>query len=643
MAEQPRDAAASSRARASTTRRADRLRRGPPLARPARRPTRYEERIADRTHVAAVASLRPLLAPASVAVVGASAREGSVGGAIYRASWAAASPGVAMPVHPDGGVVGSTRAARSLSELDEPPELAVVAVPAAEVLGVAREAARCGVRALLVVSAGFSDTDEPEGRAREEALLDDGPRPRAAARRPQRARASSTPSRASACTRSSAASPCAPGGLGAVVAVRRARPGAAAATPPRGGLGISSFVALGNRADVSTNDVLEHWADDERTAVVALYMESFGNPRRFSQVSRRVSRRKPILAVKGPARGARRAATRALATRRDALFRQAGVLRVESTQTLFDAAELLERQPLPARAPGRRGDELRRPRAWWPPTRARRAGSSSPRPARRRGRALAAALPGADRLGNPIDLGVRAPLADDLEAVARAARRRAVDAVLVLHVELGGGDPAARLAGARGRRSPAPPSPSSPASSAPAASCRGAPSWRVPELPLPRGGRARAGARRRPPRLARRARSARRPAVDGPRPRRPRGRVAAPAPGDGRRSSDGRVRARCCSAVGDRRRGTADGRAHGRRPRPRPADRRGRPQWRLAAADRRRRATELATPRRARAARRRRAPGRAGRRGARAGRGRARTRCSVTLGPAPQRQRAKTW
>ena len=74
------------------------------------------------------------------------------------------------------------------------------------------------------------------------------------------------------------------GGLGAVVAVGRARPGAARATPPRGGLGISSFVALGNRADVSTNDLLEHWADDERTAVVALYMESFGNPRRFSQV-----------------------------------------------------------------------------------------------------------------------------------------------------------------------------------------------------------------------------------------------------------------------------------------------------------------------------------------------------------------------
>jgi acetate---CoA ligase (ADP-forming) len=204
------------------------------------------------------------------------------------------------------------------------------------------------------------------------------------------------------------------------------------------GLGISSFVALGNRADVSTNDLLEYWADDERTAVVALYMESFGNPRRFSQVSRRVSRRKPILAVKGGrGRPLDDAAT-------DALFRQAGVLRVETTQTLFDAAELLERQPLPhgrrvgvvtnsgglgvvaADACAARGLELAVPGEQ---TRAR----------------LTAALPDADRLGNPVDLGVRALVADDLEAIAALLDDEHVDAALVLHVELGAGDPAARL------------------------------------------------------------------------------------------------------------------------------------------------------------------------------------------------------
>jgi acyl-CoA synthetase (NDP forming)/GNAT superfamily N-acetyltransferase len=401
------------------------------------RPTeRYEERRADRTHVAAVASLRPLLAPASVAVVGASDREDSVGGAIYRDIVGGGFAGVAVPVHPDGGVVASARAARSLSELPEAPELAVIAVPAAEVLRVVHEAARCGVRALLVVSAGFSDSDEPEGREREEAVLDAvrahglrlvGPNALGVVNTEPGVSLHALIGRVGV----------APGGLALSSqsgALGLALLGHAAAR----GLGISSFVALGNRADVSTNDLLEHWADDARTAVVALYMESFGNPRRFSQVSRRVSRRKPILAVKGGrGRTLDDAAT-------DALFRQAGVLRVETTQTLFDAAELLERQPLPhgrrvgvvtnsgglgvvaADACAARGLELAAPGEQ---TRAR----------------LAAALPGADRLGNPIDLGVRAPVADDIEAIAALLDDEHVDAVLVLHVELGAGDPAQRL------------------------------------------------------------------------------------------------------------------------------------------------------------------------------------------------------
>jgi acyl-CoA synthetase (NDP forming)/GNAT superfamily N-acetyltransferase len=399
------------------------------------RPTaRLEERVADRTHVATVASLRALLAPRSVAVVGASTREDSVGGAIFRGIVAGGFAGVAVPVHPDGGVVASARAARSLAALDEPPDLAVVAVPAAEVLGVAHEAARCGVRALLVVSAGFADSAQPEGREREEELL-----------RIVRAHGLRLvgPNALGVVNTNAAV------GLHALIGQVHVRPGALALSSQSGalglallghararGLGVSTFVALGNRADVSTNDLLEHLEDDERTAVIALYMESFGNPRRFSQVSRRVSRRKPILAVKGG---------RASAAATDALFRQAGVLRVETTQALFDAAELLERQPLPggrsvgvitnsgglgtvaADACAARGLTLAAP------------GEDT------RGR-LAAALPGADRLGNPIDLGVRATIADDLAAVAALLEDEHVDAVLVLHVELGGDDPAARLA-----------------------------------------------------------------------------------------------------------------------------------------------------------------------------------------------------
>ena len=409
------------------------------------------ELIADRTHAATVASLRPLLAPASIAVVGASAREGSTGGAIFGGIVLGGFKGVATPVHRDGGIVASTRAVRSLSDLDEPPELAVVAVAASEVPGIAEEAARAGVRALLVVSTGFSDTDEPEGRAREEALLGTvrahglrlvGPNALGVVNTDPgvglQALIGRVPVRAGGLGLSSQS-----GALGLALL------GHAAARR----MGISSFLALGNRADVSTNDVLEHFADDDRTAVVGFYVESFGNPRRFSQVARRVSRRKPILAVKGSRRGAApgegglrisAALTDEAAT--EALFHQAGVLRVESTQTLFDAAELLERQPLPAGrcvgivtnsgglgtvaadAAHARGLRLARPAE---ATRAR----------------LAAELPDADRVGNPVDLGVRSVAADEQAAVAALLDDEGVDAVLVVHVGLGGDDPAARLAG----------------------------------------------------------------------------------------------------------------------------------------------------------------------------------------------------
>lgn len=408
------------------------------------------ERIDDRTHAATVASLRALLAPASIAVVGASARPGSVGGAIFRGLVEGGFRGVATPVHPDLGVVGSTRAVASLRDLDEPAELAVVAVAAGEVLAVAQDAAAAGVRALLVVSTGFGDTDEPEGVAREEALLSEvrahglrlvGPNALGVVNTDPdvglHALIGRVPVRAGGLGLSSQS-----GALGLALL------GHAAARR----MGVSSFLALGNRADVSTNDVLEHFADDDRTTVVAFYVESFGNPRRFSQVARRVSRRKPILAVKGSRRGdgeatpgkLRIAAALTDAALTEALFSQAGVLRVESTQTLFDAAELLERQPLPAGrflgivtnsgglgtvaadAAAARGLSLARVSE---ATRAR----------------LAAGLPDADRLGNPIDLGVRASAEDERRAVLALLEDEAVDGVLVVHVGLGGEDPEARL------------------------------------------------------------------------------------------------------------------------------------------------------------------------------------------------------
>src|SRR4051794_11564281 len=412
------------------------------------------ERIDDRTHAATVASLRALLAPASIAVVGASAREGSVGGAIFRGIVEGGYRGIATPVHPDRGVVGSTRAVASLGDLDEPADLAVVAVAAGEVLGVARAAAAAGVRALLVVSTGFADTDEPEGVARQEALLAEvrahglrlvGPNALGVVNTDPdvalQALIGRVPLRAGGLGLSSQS-----GALGLALL------GHAAARR----MGISSFLALGNRADVSTNDVLEHFADDERTTVVAFYVESFGNPRRFAQVARRVSRRKPILAVKGsrpradgatgPTHPLRIGAALTDAALTEALFAQAGVLRVESTQTLFDAAELLERQPLPAgRAlgivtnSGGLGTVAADAAAARGLTLARLGDATRER--------LARELPEADRLGNPVDLGVRADSADERRAVEVLLEDEAIDAVLVVHVGLGQDDPpAARLA-----------------------------------------------------------------------------------------------------------------------------------------------------------------------------------------------------
>jgi len=408
------------------------------------------EAIADRTHAATVASLRPLMAPRSIAVVGASAREGSLGGAIFRGIVESGFAGVATPVHHEGGVVGSTRAARSLRDIVEPPELAVVAVPATEVLSVARDAAEAGVRALLVVATGFADTDEPEGRAREEALLAEvrshglrlvGPNALGVANTAPDVALRALIGRV-AIRRGGLALSSQSGALGLALL------GHAAARR----MGVSTFLALGNRADISTNDVLEYVADDESAEVVGFYVESFGNPRRFTQVARRVSRRKPILAVKGSRRAEpdptaelriSHALTDAAAT--DALFHQAGVLRVETTQMLFDAAEILERQPLPrgrclgvvtnsgglgtvaADAAAARGLRLGRVSE---ATRAR----------------LAAALPGADRVGNPVDLGVRADARDEREAVVTLLADDGIDAVLVVHVGLGGeGDPVARI------------------------------------------------------------------------------------------------------------------------------------------------------------------------------------------------------
>jgi acetyl coenzyme A synthetase (ADP forming)-like protein len=309
----------------------------------------YRERVDERDHAAVVASLRPFFVPGSVAVVGASRRRGSIGGELFRNILAGDFAGAAYPVNREGASVAGVRGYASVSQIPDLADLAVISLPAAAVLDAAEDALGKGVRALLVISAGFAEVGS-EGAERQERLL--------------------------ALVRAHGARLIGPNCLGIATAAASLNATFAARSAPSGnigfssqsgalglalleaaearGLGLSAFVSIGNKADVSSNDLLEWWEDDDATAVILLYVESFGNPRRFGRLARRVARRKPILALKsGTSATGQRAAsshTAALAGSEaavDALFRQAGVIRASSLEELIDVAALLSSQPAP--------------------------------------------------------------------------------------------------------------------------------------------------------------------------------------------------------------------------------------------------------------------------------------------------------
>jgi acetyl coenzyme A synthetase (ADP forming)-like protein len=310
---------------------------------------RFELSVEERDHTAVVASLRSFFEPASVAIVGASPRRGTIGGELFRNVLEGDFTGAAYPVNPKGAAVAGVRGYASVAEIPDAVDLAVIAVPGEYVLAAVEDALRHGVRALVVISAGFAEIGS-EGAARQEQLL--------------------------ALVRAHGARLIGPNCLGIAVAGPRLNATFAARSAPSGnigfssqsgalglalleaadarGLGLSAFVSIGNKADVSSNDLLEWWEEDESTEVVLLYVESFGNPRRFGRLARRVARRKPILALKsGTSVTGQRAAsshTAALAGSEagvDALFHQAGVIRAASLEELIDVATLLSSQPEP--------------------------------------------------------------------------------------------------------------------------------------------------------------------------------------------------------------------------------------------------------------------------------------------------------
>jgi acetyl coenzyme A synthetase (ADP forming)-like protein len=302
----------------------------------------------EREHRAESRSIARLLTPGSVAVIGASRNPATVGHQVLRNLLDAGRfDGAVYPVNPGAAQVASVKAYPSVVDIPDPVDLAVISVPSAAVPGVVEACARKGVNDVVVLSAGFGEVG---GSAAQVALRDLARRNGMRLVGPNCIGVVNTTIGLNATF-----SPYAPrpgriamqsqsGALGIALLERSARLG----------LGVSTFVSVGNKADVSGNDLLQYWEDDPATDVVLLYLESFGNPRKFSRIARRVSRRKPIVAVKsGRSEAGVRAAsshTAAMATLDvavDALFRQTGVIRVDTLDELFDMALLLGSQPLP--------------------------------------------------------------------------------------------------------------------------------------------------------------------------------------------------------------------------------------------------------------------------------------------------------
>ena len=309
------------------------------------------ERTELRDRIAAANSLVPLLKPRAVAVVGASRDPAAVGSMIFRAILRGGFTGTVYPVNNQTASVQSVRAYPSLQDLPERADLAVVAVPAAKVLEVAEEALRAGTKGLLVVTSGFAETG-PEGLASQRELVKLVRSHGARLVGPNCLGVMNT--HPETCLNASLAPELVPQGrigffshsaaLGLVILNYAAERG----------LGFSTFVSAGNRADVSGNDLLQYWEEDASTDLALLYLETFGNPRRFARVARRLSYKKPILCVKSARSRAGRAAARAHIgavamsdTNVDVLFRQAGVIRAETLEEMFDVSLLLANQPLP--------------------------------------------------------------------------------------------------------------------------------------------------------------------------------------------------------------------------------------------------------------------------------------------------------
>ena len=304
-----------------------------------------------RDRASTIASLQAFFRPSSVALVGASRNPARVGGRILNALLEAGFSGRIYPVNPHMVSINDLTVYPTVAAIPQPVDLAIIAVPPEAVLGVIDDCAKRQVKALVVITAGFAEAGN-DGVVLQHQLVG---KVRGYGMRMIGPNCLGIMNADPAVSLNATFSPLcpAPGGIAlssqsgalglAVLALARERQ-----------IGLSNFVSVGNKADVSGNDLLQYWEEDKQTQVILLYLESFGNPRRFARIAKRVARRKPIVTVKAGrtsaghrAAGSHTAAMAASDVAVDSLFHQTGVIRADTLEELFDLAMALSTQPLP--------------------------------------------------------------------------------------------------------------------------------------------------------------------------------------------------------------------------------------------------------------------------------------------------------
>jgi acetyl coenzyme A synthetase (ADP forming)-like protein len=295
--------------------------------------------------------LDAVLRPRSIAVIGASRKPNTIGYQILENLVRHGFAGPVYPVNPTANAVHSIRAYPSVEAIADEVDLGIIVVPKQHVCDAAEACGRKGVKGLVVISAGFAEVGG-SGVERQKRLMEIVRRYEMRLVGPNCMGVLNTaPDRSMNATFAPTMPPAGPVAF-------MSQSGAMGVTildyAKEYGIGISQFVSVGNKPDVSGNDLIQYWADDERTGVILMYLENFGNPRKFTQLAREITKKKPVIAVKSgrSVAGARAASshTGALAgtdAATDALLRQCGVLRADTVEEMFDLAMAFSHQPVP--------------------------------------------------------------------------------------------------------------------------------------------------------------------------------------------------------------------------------------------------------------------------------------------------------